>query len=74
MEFTAEEREKLKKVMMFLVRRRHNDSGGHCGFHPVDFLKTMGGLMEDLTAEGQVDERDSLHTKRYFLAKNKSNE
>lgn len=70
MEFTPEEKEKLKKVLHFLVRRKDKESGGHCGFHPIELL----GLMEELVSEGEIIARDTLHTKRYFLAKNKLNE
>lgn len=65
MRFTPEEREKLKKVMLFLVRKKDQQSAGHCGYHPIELLE----LFEELVADGQIVGRDTLHTKRYFLVK-----
>ena len=65
MRYTPEEREKLKKVMLFLVHKKDQLSGGHCGFHPVELLE----LFEELANEGKIIRRDTLHTIRYFLVK-----
>ena len=66
MEFTKEQRESLKKMMLFLVQKKDKESGGHCGYHPVELLE----LFEELVTDGQIRGRDTLHTKRYFLVKN----
>lgn len=69
MEFTKEERESLKKMMLFLVRKKDKESGGHCGFHPMDFFPIMEELMEELVRENKIISRDTLNVRRYFLNK-----
>lgn len=66
MQFTPEEKESIKKMLFFLVKRKHNESGGHCGFHPIELLENL----EELVNEGQLKARDTINSRMYFLSNN----
>ena len=63
MEFTAEEMEKLKAMMMFVIKKMHNQSGGHSGFHVSD----LNPILEDMEKDGQIQVRRTINLDRYFL-------
>ncbi len=66
MEFTPEEKQSVKTMLHFLVKRKHKNSGGHCGFHPIELLE----LLEELVQEEKIKARDTIHARRYFLITN----
>ncbi|MBQ19125.1 MAG: hypothetical protein CMD31_00055 [Flavobacteriales bacterium] len=68
MTFTSEEMEKVRNMLTFLVRRKHVESGGHCGFHPNELIEIMDELVDD----GIIKSRDTIKDKRYFLIPNKN--
>lgn len=63
MDFTPEEKQKVKAMLIFLVKKKHKSSGGHCGFHPIELLE----LLEELVIDGEIISRDTIHAKRYYL-------
>jgi hypothetical protein len=66
MDFTPEEKESIKKMLLFLVKKKHKTSGGHCGFHPMELLENL----EELVQEEKIQARDTIHARRYFLITN----
>jgi len=69
MEFTPEETEKLKAMMMFVIKKKHNQSGGHSGFHVSD----LNPILEDMEKEGKIQVRRTINLDRYFLTKKQYN-
>ena len=63
MTLTSEEREKVKTMLTFLVKRKHIESGGHCGFHPIELTE----YMDELVKEGKIKKRDTIKEHRYFI-------
>ncbi|PHQ27873.1 hypothetical protein [Leeuwenhoekiella nanhaiensis] len=63
MQFSPEEIEKLKTMMLFLIRRKSNESAGHCGFH----LKELEPILQQLVDEGKVELRPTINNNKYFL-------
>lgn len=69
MTYTPSEKEKLKTTLTYLVKKKHQESGGHCGFHPMELLE----LLEELVSEGIIIKKDTIHSERYFLTLNTNN-
>lgn len=67
MELPADKKQKVKNMLLYLIQVKDQQSAGHCGFHPVELLE----YLEELKNEGKIIGRDSLHSIRYFLPKNK---
>lgn len=63
MTFTSEEIKKLKAMFLFVIKRKHNESGGHCGFHIME----LNEILEELEKEGQIQLRKTIHKDKYFL-------
>ena len=63
MNLTPEETEKLKATAMYLVKKRHNESHGKCGFALIELREIFEGLIED----GKIIKRPAIHGNIYFL-------
>lgn len=63
MEFTPEETQKLKAMMLFLVKKKHKQSDGHCGFH----ISELQPFLDALELEGSITLRPTINTHQYFL-------
>lgn len=63
MRFSDEEIEKIKRMLLFLVKRKHNESEGHNGFHPNDLLELLG----EMEREGSIRARRVMNGTKYFL-------
>jgi hypothetical protein len=63
MKFNQEEISKLKAMLLFLVKRKSNESGGHCGFH----LKELEPVLKDLEADGKIETHPTINSQMYFL-------
>lgn len=63
MEFTPEEKEKLKAMFLFVVKKKHRASGGHCGFQ----MRDLNPILEELEAEGKIELRPTINCNQYFL-------
>ncbi|MAM17590.1 MAG: hypothetical protein CMH22_06510 [Methylophaga sp.] len=63
MQFSPDEIEKLKTMMLFLIRRKAKESNGHCGFH----LKELEPVLQKLVDEGKVELRPTINSNKYFL-------
>lgn len=66
MQFTPEEKQKLKTMLKFLVKKKSKESGGHCGFH----VHELNPLLDELVEEGHIKSRDTLHSNKFFLTTN----
>lgn len=65
MEYSKEEIGKLKAMMMFLVKKKQQQSAGHCGFH----VRELQPILEELEADGQLELRPTINANMYFLKK-----
>ena len=63
MQFSPEEISKIKSMLLYLIRKKHNDSGGHCGFGLFDIKP----FLEELESEGQIISRRTIHENKYFI-------
>lgn len=63
MTFTPEETTKLKAMMLYLVKKKHSESDGNCGFSLVDLVS----ILEELETEGIIKSRPTIGQNRYFL-------
>lgn len=63
MTLTPEEKQSVKKMLLFLVKNKHKVSGGHCGFHPMELLT----IIEELVQEEEIMARDTIHARMYFM-------
>jgi len=63
MQFNPEETQKLKAMLTFLVKKKHGESGGHCGFH----ITELQPILDELANEGIVIARPTIHNTQYFL-------
>lgn len=69
MTFTPEEIEKLKAMMMYLVKKKHQLSEGNCGFH----LQELQPIMDELAEEGKLIIRPTINKNQFFINHNYSN-
>lgn len=65
MQFTPDETKKLEAMILFLVKKTYNESGGHCGFNVQD----LQPIVDNLEAKGEIKARRTIHSNRYFLNK-----
>ncbi|MBW2961294.1 hypothetical protein [Mesonia aestuariivivens] len=63
MQYTDEEISKLKAMLLFLVKKKHNESDGHCGFH----INELEPVLKQLEEDGEVETRPTINTRMYFL-------
>lgn len=63
MTFTPDEIKKLKAMVMYLVKKKHKISDGHCGFQ----LSELNPIMEELVSEEKLQLRPTINTYQYFL-------
>ena len=66
MQFTPDEMTRIKNMLKFLVKRKSEESGSHCGFHPNE----LNPLLDELVEEGEISRRDTIHSNKYFLTTN----
>ncbi|SOC79846.1 hypothetical protein SAMN06296241_1384 [Salinimicrobium sediminis] len=64
MQFSPEEKNKLKAMLLFLVKRKSKESGGHCGFH----VNELNPFLDELVEEKKIKSRDTLHSNKFFLS------
>lgn len=69
MQFTPTEKEKLKAMVMYLVKKKHKTSDGHCGFH----FSQLNKILDELVDEGKLQLRSTINTNKYFLNLNNNN-
>ena len=65
MTFTPEEITKLKTMFLFIIKRKHKESDGHCGFH----ISELNPILEELEQEGKIELRPTINSNQYFLKK-----
>lgn len=63
MTFTPKETKKLKAMLLFLVKKKYNESGGHCGFHIME----LKPILEELEKDGEIKLRQTINNNQYFL-------
>lgn len=66
MNITPEETADIKAMLLYLVQKKAEVSGGHSGFHPSE----IHTFLEELVDEGKITARETIHCKRYFLNQN----
>ena len=66
MQFTPEEKTKLKAMLLFLVKKKSRESGGHSGFH----VHELNPFLDELETEGEIISRDTLHCNKFFINPN----
>lgn len=69
MEFTPEENQKLKAMFKFIVKKKHIESNGSCGFHLMD----LQPILDELEADGTIKMRPTINVDKYFLNLNNYN-
>lgn len=63
MTFTLEERTKIKAMLLHLIKQKHGQSGGHCGF----LINELNPILEDLVKDGEITKRPTININQYFL-------
>lgn len=63
MTFTSEEKNKLKTMMKFLVKRRHVESNGRSGFN----LNLLTPILDELEEDGEIKKRQTINSNAYFI-------
>ncbi len=63
MNLTPEEKADIKAMLLYLVQKKAEGSGGHNGFHPSEIHQ----FLDELVADGKITARDNIHSTRYFL-------
>lgn len=63
MNFTPEEKDSLKKMMLFVAKKRFRESGGHSGFDANDLTP----ILDELVADGLLIKRPTIHKSKYFI-------
>jgi len=66
MQFTPEEKTKLKAMMLFLVKKKHMESAGNCGFQ----INELQPFLDELEHEGSIKLRPTINSNHYFLKTN----
>lgn len=66
MQFTPEETEKLKTMFLFILKKKHKEGNGHCGFH----LMELQPILEELEKDGKIIIRKTINNDRFFLKQN----
>lgn len=63
MQFNEEETAKLKAMLGFLIKKKHRESNGKCGFHIME----LQPLLDDMVAEGVITKRPTINNSQYFI-------
>jgi len=63
MNFSPEEISKIKAMLLYLVKKKHNESGGHCGFS----LFEIRPILQEMATKGEVISRPTIHENKYFI-------
>lgn len=66
MEYTPEEKAKIKAMFKYLVSKKDKVSGGHCGFGLIE----LQPILEEMVQEGEIITRPTIHNYKYFINKN----
>jgi len=66
MQFTLEEKEDIKSLLLFLVEKKSETSGGHNGFHPKD----IEPFLQELVEEQKIKCRPTIAADNYFKINN----
>lgn len=61
--FTPEETKKLKNMFTFIIKKKHIESDGNCGFG----LMELQSILDELTADGTIVKRPTINSEKYFL-------
>lgn len=65
---TSEERQSVKNMIEFLVKRKNAESGNHNGFH----LLELRPIIKEMVEEGTLKIRKCVHNDQYFIQPNQS--
>lgn len=63
MNFTPEENTKLKAMLIFLMKKKHRESDGKCGFH----LSELQPILDELSDDGVIHKRPTINNNKYFI-------
>lgn len=63
MDFTEDEKQSLKKMIVFLAKKRYRSSGGHSGFDS----KIIDPILQELVQDGVIELRPTINKDQYFL-------
>lgn len=66
MKFTETEKERLKEMLLYLIKQKEKQSGGHNGFTLFD----LRPIIQKLEEEGKIKSRKAKSGVRYFINKN----
>lgn len=66
MQFTPDETNKLKAMLLFLIKRKHKSSNGHSGF----LITELNTILQDMVKDGDIELRPTINTNQYFLTRN----
>lgn len=50
-------------MLLFLVKRKHNESTGHCGFG----LLELQSLLDEMEEAGEIVKKRTINSSKYFL-------
>lgn len=65
MRFSDDEKKKLQAMLKYLIDKKHKESGGHCGFHPVE----LKPVLNDMVDKGLIERRRTINSTMYFKSK-----
>ena len=63
MTFTPDEMTRIKNMLKFLVKRKSEESDGHCGFH----VNELNPILDELSQEGEISRRETIQSSKYFF-------
>jgi hypothetical protein len=63
MTFTPDETTKLKAMLLYLAKKKHQVSDGKCGF----LANELDPILDELVREGQLTLRPTINSNQYFL-------
>lgn len=65
MNLTPEEIEKIKKMFLFLIKKKDQETNGG-GFH----LHELNPILEKMAEDGEIEKRPTINHNKYFLKPN----
>lgn len=63
MELSHADKEDVKECLLFLVKQKKKQSGGHGGFN----WKDLEPILEEMEKEGTIQQKPTINGKGYFL-------